>query len=770
MYISFVEIQNFRKLKSVHVDFSKETTVFVGANNSGKTSAMTALHYFLIDHRQFILNDFTLSNLPKIDEVGKRWEQSSTPSLKEWEDILPSLDVWLHVEPDEIHHVSHIIPTLDWTGGLIGIRLRFEPKDIGILYKEYIVARKHAKEIIAAKKSVMDGFNLWPADMNEFLNRKLSSFFTVRSYALDPSKISLPEKGIARIQSLPEEIEPIEENPFKGLIRIDQIDAHRGFSNLNRFHDSNEDPSPSAKGRLSEQLRKYYEKHIDPSDMPDASDIEALEAIYQAQKQFDEKLQKGFKDKFDELEGLGYPGVTDPKLDIATKIKPIDGLNHNSALRYKIHDETDEFRHCLPEQSNGLGYQNLISMVFRLMSFRDEWMQVGKIGKKATIKPDEDSIIPPIHFLLVEEPEAHLHAQVQQVFIREAYQVLRNHKDLKSKNNLTTQLVVSTHSSHIAHECNFSNLRYFRRKPAERPKEVPISTVINLSEVFGEEEQKGDKNKIGTARFVARYIKTIHCDLFFADAAILIEGAAERILIPHFIKENFHDLSRGYITTLEINGSHAHTLRSLIEHLGLTTLIIGDIDSIDPANKNSSAQTARGKSLVTKNETLKTWIPKKSLINDLLDLKDEDKIKKYDSLFSIRVAYQQPIEIKFKEGKPEEVLARTFEDALVLENISIFQNFGTSGLAKKFSSSITESKNLQDLTLKMFEILQVTSGKAEFALDILFMEDLKNLKIPTYIKEGLAWLEEKIKNKHRDKDRISQPNTDLEEDSSELLS
>ncbi len=70
----------------------------------------------------------------------------------------------------------------------------------------------------------------------------------------------------------------------------------------------------------------------------------------------------------------------------------------------------------------------------------------------------------------------------------------------------------------------------------------------------------------------------------------------------------------------------------------------------------------------------------------------------------------------------------------------------------------------------MFEILQVTSGKAEFALDILFMEDLKNLKIPTYIKEGLAWLEEKIKNKHRDKDRISQPNTDLEEDSSELLS
>lgn len=40
MHIKFVEIQNFRKLKSCRVDFEEETTVFVGANNSGKTSAM----------------------------------------------------------------------------------------------------------------------------------------------------------------------------------------------------------------------------------------------------------------------------------------------------------------------------------------------------------------------------------------------------------------------------------------------------------------------------------------------------------------------------------------------------------------------------------------------------------------------------------------------------------------------------------------------------------------------------------------------------------
>jgi hypothetical protein len=39
------------------------------------------------------------------------------------------------------------------------------------------------------------------------------------------------------------------------------------------------------------------------------------------------------------------------------------------------------------------GYQNLISMVFRLMAFRDSWMRVGKAKHKAS----DDTIIPPLH-------------------------------------------------------------------------------------------------------------------------------------------------------------------------------------------------------------------------------------------------------------------------------------------------------------------------------------------------------------------------------------
>ena len=43
MHIQHIEVGNFRKLKAVRIDFSETSTVFVGANNSGKTSAMVAL-------------------------------------------------------------------------------------------------------------------------------------------------------------------------------------------------------------------------------------------------------------------------------------------------------------------------------------------------------------------------------------------------------------------------------------------------------------------------------------------------------------------------------------------------------------------------------------------------------------------------------------------------------------------------------------------------------------------------------------------------------
>jgi predicted ATP-dependent endonuclease of OLD family len=760
MKIKIVEIQNFRKLKSTRIEFSEKTTLFVGANNSGKTSAMVALGHFLVEQIRFTTNDFTLSSWRSINKIGAVWEDPGTQqdsqnlTMTQWEEVLPCMDVWLQIAQHEIHHVCHLLPTLDWDGGLLGVRLRLEPKDIEELYKEYISARKAAQNTIDAAMQGEDRKEytvaLWPSTMANFLELRLHSQFLVRAYSLDPNKLVEPCKGTAFPQVLPLGSVPIEGNPFKGLIHIDEIVAQRGLSDVGSVpgrsrNDGEEGRERSDKRKLSEQLRAYYTKHIDPSEMPEPSDVDALEAIYQAETRFDEKLKDGFGDALKEVEGLGYPGITDPKLIITTKIRLMDGLNHPSALQYEVccHsiEEPTKKPPCLPEQYCGLGYQNLISMVFRLMSFRDGWMQVGKAGKIAAAKT-KSFFPPPLHLVLVEEPEAHLHAQVQQVFIRKAYEILRAHGDLGDNTALSTQLVVSTHSSHIAHECEFACLRYFRRRPAIDVGEVPTSIVVNLSEVFGEEGN--------TQRFVTRYLKATHCDLFFADAAILVEGPAERMLVPHFIREHFKSLNQSYVTLLEIGGSHAHRLRELIEHLGLVTLVITDLDAAEPTGDRSAKQPVRCQGQITRNATLKTWLPAKEKVDELLDMSAFDKVKEYDPFFSVRVAYQCPVTVQFDEASAQvEALSNTFEDALVFENLSIFKNLEGDGLIKKFKDAISKHQTSPDLAQAIFTILK-TGDKAKFALDLLYSQDPYALKVPTYINDGLSWLQDQLQTRREE--------------------
>ena len=143
------------------------------------------------------------------------------------------------------------------------------------------------------------------------------------------------------------------------------------------------------------------------------------------------------------------------------------------------------------------------------------------------------------------------------------------------------------------------------------------------------------------SKFATRYLQTTHCDLFFADAAILVEGSAERMLVPHFIRTKFPKLDQSYISLLEIGGAHAHRLRPLLETLGLLSLIITDLDSIE-ASGTSKALPERGKGYRTGNTTLKDWVPKQESLDDLLDLPDGAKGDSRSVTSGLRTNAQSP--------------------------------------------------------------------------------------------------------------------------------
>jgi len=700
MKIKFVQIQNFRKLQSCRIDFSETETIFVGANNSGKTTAMDAMRTFL-GRKEFKTQDFTLSNWKELNKIGEIWANGSElvekgSSINKLEPFLPSLDLWIEVEDPELHYVSHIIPTLDWKGGLLGVRLRYEPKDIQELIQEFSQAYKNSKQLLRERQIALE---LWPQHFWDFCEKKLSDLFTFKTYLLDPDKVN-------EAQDLSDTNSAIDGDVLKGLIRVDIVDDQRIFKDANTEYTDN-----TSQRNLSAELRAYYDKHLNPSVEPTNKDLEALQLINTAEKAFDQNLKESFTTPLAELEGLNYPGFGNPRIQISAKISTSDGLRHGSAIKYHLGDGLS-----LPEKYNGLGYKHLIFIIFKLIQFRDAWMREGNNSGKI------NEVIEPLHLVLIEEPEAHLHAQVQQVFMKKAYDVLRNHSNLKENSDFSTQLVISTHSSYIAHQ-KFQSLRYFKRNTA---LPLPTTEVVSLFNVFGDNEKE-------TEKFVIRYLNTTHNDLFFADAVILVEGSAERILFPHFIKNFDSVLDSCYLTILEIGGSHAHRLKPLIEKLGIICLVVTDIDSSDNGKK---CRPEINKGLKTKNNTLKEWHPRKESIDELLNLGNDGKVK---TDLPIRVAYQGKIKIK-----GEEIYPYTFEDALVIENLDIFKAItDAEGSLKKIAAAAKQSA--KDSAESVYNLINSKEfKKAEFALHILYSEDPSKIEPPTYIKDGLQWVVDQL--------------------------
>ena len=744
MRIDHIHIRNFRKLKNCRIDFNIDQTIFVGANNSGKTSAMSAIIWFLKDQNRFTTREFTLTNWRDINKLANSWVAvddetenrdallASLLSPEQWDNLVPSLDLWINVDEKEAYMVYKLIPSLEWKKDLVGVRLRFEPKDIKSLYADFRTASLKVKEIKEGPQyKDANNVDLFPQNMWDFLNRRgnLNKYFEIKYYVLDSQNIDY-ENPDCNVQATPSI--SLENNPLVSLIKIDSIEAFREFSDPEGRNDNGIDT-------LSKQLQAYYRSNFEDETQFDLDDLKLLGEMKRATETYDEKLDKSFRAPIAELNNINYPGFQNPEIHVKSHVSIVDSITHESSVQFTVQGD-DEL--SLPEKYNGLGLRNLISIYLKMVQFREQWTNLDRI-EKAGINQIE-----PIHLVFIEEPEAHLHAQAQQVFIRKAMDALTNdsaNEILRNNKNLTTQLVVSTHSNHIVNEVDMCHLRYFKRIIDDHIK-IPVSEVVNLSRTFGDDND--------TKRFVTRYIRLTHCDIFFADAIILVEGAAERILMPKFIRDE--NMDNFYISVIEINGSHAHRFDSLTQKLGIPTLIITDIDAQEERLEKEelkwkSAIPQKNKKQKTNNDTIKHWLKIES-IDMLLELPFPNKQKG-----NICISYQIPISVNWTNQKKEdelyEVYPYTFEDSLVFTNIKLFQRdekMAKMGVITTFYNYLKKAISLEDFHEKMFSCLEKRKNvKASFATDILYTEQFDKIQAPSYIKEGLIWLQKCLNNKIR---------------------
>ncbi|MGC5821014.1 AAA family ATPase, partial [Ralstonia pseudosolanacearum] len=522
--LACVEICNFRRLSKTRLELDEATTILVGANNSGKTSLLTVLRNFLSESPGFRAFDISLSQWATLRELSQLWEAldedptTDSTDAEKWAEqyqkllaCMPFIDLWFDAKEGAYNHVAPFITTLKWSGGAVGVRVRLEPvADENELRK---LAWRYREARSPVRKLPKDG-HAWPMDLLDYWLRNSADLRRIAAYRLDPAKGPLANKKCRDLQQLPLGSLPVELPLLRKLIRVDFVPAQRGLGT-----EEDEVRSESANtrpGLFSSQLLKFARQHLNVTPSGHGHREDLVEAIAKAQAELDDSIYKALQPAMEDVEVLGYPGLHDPQqIHFRTRIQTADLLAHGTAVQYRL--DKGAVDESLPEHSIGLGYQNLQSLSFMLVSFR-----------AARLNPPQGAPAA-VHLVMVEEPEAHLHVQVQRSFSSNAHGLIRPKEPVHS--NLRSQLLISTHSSHLAHGDSFTRLRYVKRVTSTRTGVKPSTEVVNLGDAFGDDNQ--------TRTFAERYFQVQHTDLLFADAAVFVEGTAERMLVPLFIERDF---------------------------------------------------------------------------------------------------------------------------------------------------------------------------------------------------------------------------------------
>ncbi|WP_259648381.1 ATP-dependent endonuclease [Pseudomonas syringae] len=513
MHLHSYRLKNFRRLKDAHIELADDISIFVGSNNSGKTSATQAIHAFVTGGRdRFTLYDFNSTCWKSFDEAADIDLALPLPEGFSFPSI--DLDLWFEVAASDLYLVIPLLPSTAWEGSKVGIRVSLIAKSPINLIQNFQEAKAKGA-VQTAELPPESQYIPWPRSITDYLQRELKSEYELRYFILDRSQFDENFREVG--DYVPDELggEPGGGTILKSLIHIDNLGAQRHLA----------DPSPEAGGRsedLSKRLSRFYKRNLNQRQ----DDHIALKALFDSEQALNIHLDGVFKPTLDRLAKLGYPGVNNPRLKIMSALDPAHVMSQDARVHYQIGDGEDTA--TLPDSYNGLGFKNLIYMVVEILDSQARWATMDNR--------------PPLHLLFVEEPEAHLHAQLQQVFIRNILELLNIEGDDGSI--FGSQMVITTHSPHILYERGFKPIRYFRRKKVGKEQ---LTEVLNLSAFY--QSQPDDRD------FLERYLKLTHCDLFFSDAAILVEGNVERLLLPVMIRKSAKTLRSACLCILEVGGA-----------------------------------------------------------------------------------------------------------------------------------------------------------------------------------------------------------------------
>lgn len=706
MFIERVVVKNFRLLRDFSIDLQKDLSLVVGKNNCGKTSLLKVMDKFLNGgESKFSFEDFSLQYHTELEGLF------ADDIILDDDYKVPGIYLQLYIKYDNTDDLEYISPlvSLDPDNYYVVIQFSFSLSKtqygfMRVAYEEFM-RKENAKK--TENKAYVK--KTW----KDFLSDNLLRFFRITRESLPVNKDGNVIKGkTVDLQSIRDVFK------LEDVISFRYIDARRTVDNK------------EADRTLSGQTSKLYQQ-LESSE----GDVDKMEALRDKLREMDVDLTGNYGDVFD---------------DLINKVKKFGGMQQNdtiikivSNLREDIllKDHTivvyDDDGKQLPETHNGLGYMNLISMIFEIESIRRHF------ARRKERKPAD------INILFIEEPEAHTHPQMQYVFIKNIKQLLKQYVIGNGDVKREIQTIVSTHSAHIVAESDFEDLKYLKR---DNKNGVIAKNLTDL-----EKEYEGHSEWF---RFLKQYLTLDRSELFFADKAIFIEGDTERILMPTFMRmvdevyapgEGEYKLTSQNISIVTV-GNYTHIFTKFFNFIGFKKIcVITDLDICDKEAREGKDGAARleyiaarfdaGKEQYTTNSSLKAYFGK-NLISDYCGISTDGRKViwncgenkwKQNINGNVMVCFQSRI----NDYQP-----RSFEDAFFETNKKYMAEGGKmfNGLCDSSLTRFRENKDSYELAKEGIK------SKATFAVDLLI--DKAHEKeggyigwdVPQYIVDGLLWL------------------------------
>jgi len=644
MYISKLSIRNYRNFKNATLNFQKGVNTIIGENGSGKTNLFQAIR-ILIDESmprvtRFYETDFNRS-------VGKRLGHWIIIQLE-----FSELDASEEAQSIAMHKTG-VVDEYDATKGTYSVFFRPRIDFRRNLFNLSEEPEKTKEQLDTLLNSIT--LNDYETVFAGRGNADFAKEDNYLKYVGDFDKIIFPDPDEEKTDiygikmfgiSIPNEFACT----FAKALR-DVESELRSFKNnplINLLRDKEKNIEIGKKKQIEEQVEELN------------TNISNLDEV--------KSVSTGISETVRDAVGQTYA----PNVNIKSEL-PAEMEKLLQTLKLWVGDP-DEEGHEGRLWELSLGGANLIYLSLKLLEFE-------KVKKENKIA----------NFILIEEPEAHIHTHIQ----KSLFQKL---------NKENTQVFISTHSTHISSVSQISSMNILGRRKQ-------FADVFNPSKGL-------DKKEITK---IERYLDASRTNLLFAKGVILVEGDAEQILIPELIKAVFGiSLDELGLSLINIGSTGFDNIATLFhdDRIKRNCSILTDNDlSIEtlPANPDDDTDYQKG----CRNSE-KSGIERKVKLDKFCE--DNDWLKPFYAKYTFEVDF-------LKANNSHEIIN------------SIESEYKRQADKDKISALLKD----KDVAISGKEVLRLAEkfGKGWFA--IMIAENLDNISvIPNYILKAVAFATPKI--------------------------